>query len=219
MVLLKKYGKMNAQEKKPGRWYMPGVLYDALFERPLRWIRKKVREIVTQRTLFPLLDICCGPGAQLSSLADLNQPIFGLDINLRLMKYASARRRGIPFICADATHLPFHPSAFKAVIISFALHEKEPELRRLMLAAAREVLAPGGCLVMVDFEKPWDPKSRRAFLYISVIERLVGREHFRRNRDFLRRGGLRVLLAEDGLAEVSRQDIAAGTCAIVIATP
>jgi hypothetical protein len=47
----------------------------------------------------------------------------------------------------------------------------------------------------------------------------VGRRHFRNGRDFLRRGGLRALLKENGLREMERRDIAAGTCAIVVAAP
>jgi ubiquinone/menaquinone biosynthesis C-methylase UbiE len=212
-------GTSAERKRKPGRWYLPGVLYDGILERPLSGIRRAVRDIVAGEDFFPLLDICCGPGAQLAGLADLGRPIFGLDLNSKMMRYAAARRPGIPFVVADAARLPFPPATFQAVIISFALHEKEPALRRSLLDAAREVLRPGGCLVAVDFERPWDRKSRMARLYTGVIERAAGREHFRRNREFFRRGGLRQILAETGFAEFRRHDIPAGTCAIVLAIP
>jgi ubiquinone/menaquinone biosynthesis C-methylase UbiE len=207
------------KKRKEGRWYLPGMLYDGILERPLDGIRKKVRELVEEEGLFPLIDICCGPGSQLGHLAPLSRPTFGLDINFRLMRYASARRPGIPFVCADASRLPFRAGAFKGAILSFALHEKQPETRLSILDAAASILAPGGRLVLLDFENPWDRKSRMAHLYVSVIERLAGTQHFRRNRDFLRRGGLRALLAESGLSEVRRLDVAAGSCAIVVAAP
>ncbi len=108
----------------------------------------------------------------------------------------------IPFICGDGTSLPFRPGSFKAAILSFALHEQEPEVRRRILGAARRVLVPGGRLILVDFENPWDSTSRLAYAYTSVIERIAGRDHLRRNRDFHRRGGLRALLAENGFSEV-----------------
>jgi ubiquinone/menaquinone biosynthesis C-methylase UbiE len=219
-------------------WYLPGLLYDGIFERPLAGLRRKVAEIVNEADLFPLIDICCGPGEQARRLARVKAPdgrpdrpeaprprlipsrepaVFGLDINLRMIEYASARRPGVPFICGDATRLPLRQGAFRCALFSFALHEQEPETRRLMLDAARAVIEPGGNLIFVDFESPWDPKSRRAHIYTSLIEFLAGAQHFRRNRDFLRRGGLRALLAENGLTEVRRHDIAAGACAIVLA--
>jgi ubiquinone/menaquinone biosynthesis C-methylase UbiE len=136
-----------------------------------------------------------------------------------MLKYASSRHPGVPFICADGAQIPFRPNAIPGIVISFALHEKEAGLRADLLRQARSVLAPGGSIVVVDFEKPWDSASRIANLYVSAIERLVGRQHFRNRRDFLRRGGLRALLRENNLRETERRDIAAGTCAVVLAVP
>jgi demethylmenaquinone methyltransferase/2-methoxy-6-polyprenyl-1,4-benzoquinol methylase len=136
-----------------------------------------------------------------------------------MLKYAASRRPAVPFLCADATRTPFRPGAFRGIVISFALHEKEAEFRTRLLAEAKRILAPGGRLVLVDFERPWDGVSRRALLYVSAVERLAGRRHFRNGRDFFGRGGLRALLEENGLREVSRQNIAAGTCALVLAAP
>ena len=200
------------------------MLYDGLLERPLVGIRKKVRKHITEEGLFPLIDICCGPGTQLGRLSATNLGAgslsVGLDINFGMVRYAAARRPSVPFVCGDATRLPFREgSFFKGAVLSFALHEQEPEVRRQILAAAKKVLAPGGRLVLVDFEKPWDPVSRRAYAYTSVIEKLAGRNHFRLNRDFFRRGGLRALLSENGFLEIFRDDIAPGTCALVIAVP
>ncbi|OGD22294.1 MAG: hypothetical protein A2W03_09405 [Candidatus Aminicenantes bacterium RBG_16_63_16] len=210
--------------RRTGRWYLPGLLYDGILERPLVGIRKKVHAFVTGAGPFPLLDICCGPGAQLGRLAAAgaggeDSLFVGLDISFKMLSYAAARRPGVPFIRADAASLPFREGTIKTAILSFALHEKEPELRSRILGAARRVLAPGGRLVLVDFEKPWDAASRRAYVYTSLIERLGGARHFRLNRDFFRRGGLRALLAENGFVEARRHDIAAGTCAVVIAVP
>ena len=211
------------KKRRTGRWYLPGILYDGILEPPLTGIRKKVREYVTESGFFPLIDICCGPGTQLGRLAASGlgggSLCLGLDINFKMLRYAAARRPGIPFICADAASLPFRAGSFKGAILSFALHEKEPEIRRQILGAAKTALAPGGRLVLVEFEKPWDSASRRAYAYTSVIERLAGRNHFRLNRDFHRQGGLRTLLAENGFIEIFRHDIAAGTCAIVVAAP
>jgi ubiquinone/menaquinone biosynthesis C-methylase UbiE len=201
------------------RFYLPGFFYTGVLDVPLRGIRKKVRNLADNENLFPLLDLCCGPGTQAGLLRQPGREAVGVDINVRLLKYAASRRLGVPFICADAARTPFRPGTFRGIVVSFALHEKEADFRPRLLAEAKALLSPDGRIILVDFEQPWDRTSRLAYLYVSAIERLAGRRHFRNGRDFFKRGGLRGLLRENGLREVERQDIAAGTCAVVLAAP
>jgi ubiquinone/menaquinone biosynthesis C-methylase UbiE len=201
------------------RFYLPGLLYTEILEFPLRGIRKKVGNLVLKNDLFPLLDLCCGPGTQAGLLRRPGRNPLGLDINIGMLRYAASRWPGAHFVCADAAQAPFRPGAFRGIIVSFALHEKKADFRPRLLAEARTLLAPEGRLILVDFERPWDGLSRKAYLYVSVIERLAGIRHFRNGRDFFRRGGLRELIRENGLREVERQNIAAGTCALVLAAP
>ena len=201
------------------RFYLPGMLYTKLLEVPLKGIRRAVCNIVLRDDLYPLLDLCCGPGSQAGLLRGQRKPVLALDINLKMLKYAASRGFEVSFCCADAARVPFPAGTFRGIVVSFALHEKEAAFRANLLKEAMSVLAPGGGIVFVDFEKPRDTASRIAYLFISVIERLAGRRHFQNGRDFLRRGGLRALLRENGLREVERRTIAAGTCAIVLAIP
>ena len=201
------------------RFYLPGMLYTRLLEVLLRGMRRAVCDIVLRNDLYPLLDLCCGPGTQAGLLGQQGKPVLGLDINLKMLKYASSRGFQVPSCCADAARTPFPAGTFRGLVVSFALHEKEAAFRANLLKEAMSVLAPGGGIVFVDFERPRDTASRIAYLFISVIERLAGRRHFQNGRDFLRRGGLRALLRENGLREVERRTIAAGTCAIVLAIP
>lgn len=202
-----------------GRSYLPGRLYTGVLDLPLRGIRRGVCDLILKNDLFPLLDLCCGPGTQAGLLRQPGRTIVGLDINLRMLKYAAFRQLGIPFFCADAVRTPFRPAAFRGIVVSFALHEREPAFRAGLLKEAVRILAPGGGIVLVDFESPWDGLSRLATLYVSPVERLAGRGHFRNGRDFLRRGGLRSLLKENGLREVERRNFGAGSCALVLAIP
>jgi ubiquinone/menaquinone biosynthesis C-methylase UbiE len=200
-------------------WYPPGVIYDGFLEPLLHQVRKKVRNVIIKNDLFPVLDFCCGPGAQVRWLAGPGRFSCGLDINLGMLKYAAGRREDIPFVCADAAEAPFRTAAFRAIVVSFALHEKPAEMRPRLLAEAKRLLGPAGRIVLVDFEKPWDKASRLAYLYVWLIERLAGNDHFRNGRDFLAKGGLRALLGENRFREVERHDIPAGTCAVVVAAP
>lgn len=125
----------------------------------------------------------------------------------------------MPFVCGDAVQLPFKNGSVQAASISFGLHDKNPETRKAVMKEARRVLGPGGKLIAVDFEKPWNAKSRVGALFVWAIERLAPREHYRNGREFLKSGGLRAFLRANGLVEVERRDIEAGALAIVVARP
>lgn len=200
-----------------GFCYPPGILYDGFLEPLLRKIRRNIRILILRDRLFPVLDLCCGPGAQVRWLAWQGEISCGLDINLGMLKYAAGRSPNGLFVCADAVQTPFPPASFKAIIVSFALHEKRALIRPRLLTEAKRLLLPNGRIILVDFERPWNIVSRLANFYIWIIERLAGRDHFRNGREFLAKGGLRALLRENGLREVDRHDIAAGSCALVLA--
>jgi demethylmenaquinone methyltransferase/2-methoxy-6-polyprenyl-1,4-benzoquinol methylase len=143
--------------------------------------------------------------------------VFGLDLSFGFVRYARARAPQVPFICGDAARLPFKTGSMRAVSVSFGLHDKSLELRNAILSEARRVLRPGGRLIAVDFENPWDSASRAGTLFTRAIERLAGREHYGNGRDFLRRGGLRGFLRESGFAEVARRDVPIGSLGVVVA--
>lgn len=216
-------------ERMPMRFYVPGLLYDLAFGVALRGIRKRVAAAVEADGLHPWLDVCCGTGSQFrgskpsKKKESLGQPkdpsrlACGLDNSFGTVRYAAAWAPGIPFVCGDAASLPFKGAAFRAVSVSFGLHDKSPDVRRAMMAESRRVLAPDGRLIAVDFENPWSAKSRLGAFLVHLIERTAGGDHYRNSRDFLRRGGLRAFLRENGFTEVSRHDIATGSLSIVVA--
>jgi ubiquinone/menaquinone biosynthesis C-methylase UbiE len=217
---------MRARRPK-GTWYLPGRLYDLAFGRAFRKLRRRVAAEVERGGLYPWLDVCCGTGLQFrgdaikgkgseGNSAGLRS---GLDIGFGFVRYGAARAPGVPFVCGDAAKLPFGTGALRAVSISFGLHDKSPALRRAIVEEARRVLAPGGRLIAVDFEKPWSPKSRRWAFLTVVIERFAGGDHYRNGREFVARGGLRAFLREHGFVEVSRRDVESGCLGIVVAQP
>jgi len=219
-----------------GFWYLPGRLYDLAFSGMFRGLRRHVARIVEKKGLYPWLDVCSGTGAQLRGQSrghvslvrvhDLgsvewspDRPTVGLDLSFGFVRYAAARAPGVPFVCGDAARLPFKDGSLRAVSVSFGLHDKSQALRSGILDEARRVLGPGGKLIAVDFENPWNAKSRLGTLFVRAIERLAGREHFDNGREFLRKGGLRGVLREGGFVEVSRRDVTTGSLGIVVARP
>lgn len=143
----------------------------------------------------------------------------GLDMDFGMVRYAAARAPSIRFVCADAAHLPFKTGSMRAFSVSFGLHDKSREMRNAMLDEARRVLAPAGRLVAVDFENPWNAAARAGALFAWAIERLAGGEHYRNGREFLRRGGLRALLLENGFVELERRNVETGSLGVVVARP
>jgi len=215
-------------------WYLPGRLYDLAFGRMFRGLRKRVAAEVERGGLYPWLDICCGTGSQMRGRGAQtrghvpkvrvpdpvpNNLALGLDLSFGFIRYAAARAPRVPFVCGDAARLPFKDRSMRSVSISFGLHDKSPELRRGMMTEVRRVLAPGGRLIAVDFEPPWDARSRIGALFAHAIERLAGGEHYRNGREFVRHGGLSAFLRESGFVEVSRHGIATGAIGVVVARP
>jgi ubiquinone/menaquinone biosynthesis C-methylase UbiE len=197
-----------------GYWDPPGRLYDLAFSGLFRGLRRRVARTVEAEGLRPWLDVCCGTGDQFRRARG---PGVGLDKSFGLVRYAAARTPGGSFVCGDASRLPFRAGAFRAVSVSLGLHDKSLELRRAIMAEARRVLAPGGRLIAVDFERPRGPASWAGALLTRAVERLAGRAHYDNGRDFLRRGGLRSFLPESGFVEVARHDMAAGSVSLVVA--
>jgi ubiquinone/menaquinone biosynthesis C-methylase UbiE len=218
-------------------WYLQGLFYDMAFGRMFRGLRRRVVRTVERDGLYPWLDLCSGTGDQLRAKIPTSGPVterrsehgrqrvqecglaIGLDMHFGFVRYAAVRAPDVPFVCGDAARLPFKDGSARAVSISFGLHDKNPEQREAIIQEARRALAPAGRLIAVDFENPWDAKSRIGALFVWAIERLAPREHYRNGREFLRSGGLRAFLGANGFIEVDRRNVEAGSLAIVVARP
>jgi ubiquinone/menaquinone biosynthesis C-methylase UbiE len=143
--------------------------------------------------------------------------VFGLDLDEKMVRYASTKYTQLPFVCADAVRIPVKDSSIKGVILSFALHDKHPDVRNKTLQEVRRILSPEGKIVFVDFEVPWNRISKMASLYIYGIERMAGKDHFANGRLFLSEGGLRVYLRQNGLEEMERYNVELAQASIVVA--
>lgn len=196
-----------------------GLSYDAILNTPLRGVRRWIARRASKSGPFPVLDVCCGTGAQARSIAGAKgHAVVGLDLDLKILEYARSRPPRIPYVCADAVSLPFRDRSFKSVVITFALHDKSPEARTKMIEEAVRVLTPSGRIILLDFENPWSPHSRVGNFIVTAIERLAGREHFENGRRFLSKGGLRAFLDEHDLRVLDRREVESGSFSIVVAS-
>jgi len=208
---------MNIRPRTP--FYTYGWIYDCLLEPFLGGIKKKVADCIIRYDLFPAIDICCGTGRQCSLASDNQKQTIGLDLDLKMMIYAASKYPHLSFICSDASHISFGESLFRGVIVSYSLHDKPEEMRLELMQEAKRILAPGGKLILVDFERPWDFKSRIGRLSTLFVERLAGQDHFRNGRQFVRQGGLKELLKKEHLTEIERYSFPLAATCVVVADP
>ena len=199
------------------RFYLVGRVYDWFIEPLVRRLKEKVASYVQTHDLFPALDICCGTGTQCQILGNKNPDVYGLDIDLSMVGYASEKYPQRKFICADAIHVPFKDHSFKGVLISFSLHDKTSEIQEKIWDEIQRLLDPEGAVVFVDFENPWNMGSRVGSVFSFMIERIAGGEHFKNNRRFLEEGGLRAFIQRHRLVEIERFNIEMGSIAVVMA--
>ena len=192
-------------------------LYDILLEPFLKNMKRKVAQIVARFELNPVMDICCGPGAQVNFLKVAGLNAFGTDLDWSMIRYASTKYRNSSFFVADARELPLKDNSIGAVLLSFALHENPERERKNIIREAMRTLKPDGIIFIVDFNNPWDLKSRAGAFVRNLIERLPGKDHYQNGREFLKTGGLSAFLNRVGLVEIERYHFPLAASALVAA--
>ncbi len=198
------------------KFILRGIFYDLFIEPLITRTKKKITRLITQNDLFPAIDICCGTGKQCHLLEKRRQGTLGLDLDLKMLKYASSKYPQITFVCADAAHIPFRKESFRTVIISYSLHDKNQEMRIKIIQEAKRLLTPEGKIVFLDFENPWNRLSGLGSAFARLIERTAGGEHYKNNRQFLKNGGLQAIIRSHRLHTVERHDIPLGSSRIVV---
>lgn len=119
-------------------------------------------EAANPRGTERVLDVATGAGHTALAFAPRVDSVVAVDLTDAML--ATGRRlaeengiANVTFVQGDAEDLPFPDAAFEIVTCRYAAHHFPRPL-----AAAREwarVLAPGGCLLLVDFVAPDDPAT------------------------------------------------------------
>lgn len=103
-----------------------------------------------------VMDLAAGTGTSTTAIAQAGARVVAADFSLGMM--SEGRRRGapVPFVGADAQHLPFANDSFDAAVISFGLRNVQQP--RSGLAEMARVVKPGGRIVVCEFSTPtWKP--------------------------------------------------------------
>jgi len=123
-----------------------------------------------------VLDLACGTGDLAAAAANHSQSVVGLDVTHRMLQLAT-RKFGpdsrVVFVTGDMLALPFVNGYFDVVTTGYGLRNV-PDLPQSIREIQR-VLAPGGRLLSLDFNRPRNPVLRAAYLvYLSVVGSALG---------------------------------------------
>jgi len=181
-----------------GRFY-DGWLYHLVVDPALTRARRLVREQVRRGSVF--IDMGCGTGALLFSLADRCSGLVGVERSGRMWAYGRRRAEAlglnqIRFVHGDGTQVDtFRDGSFDYASASMVFHEMEREKRLPLLMEMRRLAST---LIIVDYRVPL--LAGVSGILIRFIEGLAGRGHYRNFRSFVDLGGLAPLLMQQGLA-------------------
>jgi demethylmenaquinone methyltransferase/2-methoxy-6-polyprenyl-1,4-benzoquinol methylase len=146
------------------------------------------RRLIGLAALTPadrVLDLACGTGDLAFGAAPNVSRAVGLDVTFRMVQLATRRtisRGGSAnpvfgaaphFLTGDMLALPFPEASFDVVTTGYGLRNV-PDLDRALLEIKR-VLAPGGRLLSLDFNRPRNPLVRAGYLaYLTVVGSSLG---------------------------------------------
>lgn len=144
-----------------------------------RW-KRRVIALASPRagTRRRVLDLATGTGDLAFAAAERGAKIVvGLDITPRMIELARAKRAhesvAIHFLVGDMLALPFPAESFDIVTTGYGLRNV-PNLA-LAIDEIRRVLAPGGRIVSLDFNRPANALVRAVYLfYLTVVGSTLG---------------------------------------------
>ncbi len=139
-----------------------------------RW-KKRLVDLAAIRPGTRALDLATGTGDIAFALADRGARVVGLDVTPRMIALARAKRpeAGVAFLVGDMCELPFAPASFDLVTTGYGLRNV-PDLAAAVDEIAR-VLAPGGQLLSLDFNRPPNAFVRGAYLmYLTLVGGALG---------------------------------------------
>ncbi len=141
-----------------------------------RWKRRLIR-LADLRSSDRVLDLACGTGDILFEAAPHVLRTVGLDVTHRMVELAQERAGGVrpipSFVTADMLGLPFEAGRFDVVTTGYGLRNV-PDLDQALREIHR-VLAPGGRLLSLDFNRPRNALVRSVYLvYLTIVGAALG---------------------------------------------
>jgi ubiquinone/menaquinone biosynthesis methyltransferase len=195
-----------------------------------RWKARVIR-LAALRRADRVLDLACGTGDLVFAAAPHVSRAVGLDLTFRMLQLAAGRavtaQPRVELITGDMLALPFPDASFDVVTTGYGLRNV-PDLDRALLEI-RRVLAPGGRVLSLDFNRPRNPIVRAGYLaYLTVVGSMLGlvlhgdADTYRYIPESIRNypgaDGVAVMMERHGFAGVRVLPVLGGLMAIHVAT-
>ena len=139
-----------------------------------RWKRRLIA-LADLRATDRVLDLACGTGDILFAAAPTTGFAVGIDVTFRMLQLARIRRgaSSAALVTGDMVALPIANERFTVVTVGYGLRNV-PDLDQALREIHR-VLAPGGRLLSLDFNRPSNAIVRGAYLtYLTIVGSLLG---------------------------------------------
>jgi demethylmenaquinone methyltransferase/2-methoxy-6-polyprenyl-1,4-benzoquinol methylase len=141
-----------------------------------RWKRRLV-SMAPRLSTARMLDLACGTGDIAFELAATGAKVIALDITQRMLEIARSKplasSQRVAFVTGDMMALPFPDGTFSIVTTGYGLRNV-PELS-VALSEIERVLAPGGLLLSLDFDRPSSSVTRAIYLgYLTAVGSTLG---------------------------------------------
>jgi len=139
-----------------------------------RWKRRLIA-LARITSADVVLDLACGTGDLLFAAAREARVAVGVDLTLPMLRRAAAKpsRPATALVAGDMLALPLREALFTVVTVGYGLRNTA-DLGRALDEIDR-VLAPGGRLVSLDFNRPANPVIRALYLsYLTVVGSVLG---------------------------------------------
>jgi len=193
-----------------------GIIYSILIDPLLSGVRSGIIRSIGKTS--KIIDIACGTGSLALSIARTADQVTGIDLDSRLISYASGRankkglKNRVQFIVHDAASLScYDDGEFDIAVTSMSVHQFEAELAVNVL---REMKRIASKVIIADYNCPMPAGFSRALAY--GIERMARGDHYRNFNGYMNRGGLRYFTGMAGLSIKSIEVRGNGVFVVVV---
>ena len=146
----------------------------------VKW-RKKVLQLVAQKTPKTILDIATGTGDLAILLSKTNaQKIIGLDLSAGMLEIGKKKveeknlQHKIEMVLGDSENIPFADNYFDAITVSFGIRNFETLEKGL--SEILRVLKPNGIFVILETSVPTQFPYKQGYgFYTKYILPLIGK--------------------------------------------